>query len=71
MTEKDLIGLTLLGSFNNNWRGRFVRVYQHPTNPDLVISWGRAFDTGEDVIVEESRERYARRIDNSDWSDYN
>ena len=51
-----------IGRLKNNWRRRHVLVYDHPDDPDKVISVGVPFDGGPDVVCEEPREAYARVI---------
>lgn len=42
-----------LAHCTNNWRKRYIDLYQHPTKPYSVISIGYSFDNKTIVIAEE------------------
>lgn len=44
-----------IGTFTSNWRLRHVLIYDHPTNPDLVLTIGKGFKGGSDCTVIEPR----------------
>jgi hypothetical protein len=52
-TPEDVATMSLLVKIRNLWRQRVVYVYQHPTDPESVVSHGIAFDeTWENYCVE-------------------
>lgn len=64
--------LLYIGSYNNNWRGRRVDVYQSPLEEDAVVTVAtKVADHGMDTVCVENKSAYQSRIDNNDWSDYN
>ena len=65
-TLKDRSTLTFRGKFRNNWRQRWVEVYDHPTNPDKVVAFGLPFDGRKEVICVEDRSEYTRQL-NGNW----
>ncbi len=55
--------LKFLLGFNNNWRQRYVEVYEHPTDQARVISVGFPFgQLADHVICDEERSAYDHRI---------
>ena len=46
----------------NNWRGRDIVLYEHPTDPSRLISDGTTFDKSMRVIADESRDEWAREL---------
>jgi hypothetical protein len=53
----------LLGHTVNNWRQRRINLYAHPTDPNLLISVGVAFDRTAVIVCEEPREQWATALD--------
>jgi hypothetical protein len=62
ITAKDVEGKPVIGLLDNKWRQRRVTVYDHPTNPDMVISVGQPYDNSEAIVCVEPREEYTRVI---------
>lgn len=50
-----------LGRFVNAWRRRTVAIYEHATQPGMLVTVGRPFDGGDDVVCVEPR--------NQNWED--
>jgi hypothetical protein len=51
----------IIGKLRNNWRGRMVDVYDHPSDPSKVVSVGRPIDPkgpAEPIVCVESRADY-------------
>jgi hypothetical protein len=59
--------LERIGTLKNNWRGRLVEVYQHPTMSDKVVTIGKPFEPTElidpDIICVENKADYQSIID--------
>lgn len=51
---EDLKG-TYLGIFVNKWRQRTVTVYEHISDPTLLITVGRPFDGSKAIVCVEPR----------------
>jgi hypothetical protein len=64
------------GGFRNEWRQRYVDVYQIPTDKvedrmkACVVSVGTSFDNSTVTIALEHVSAYESRIVNADWSTY-
>ena len=65
------------GGFLNEWRERFVDVFQPPTdwiaeNPDkpTVVTIGSNYKTNTYWVCMERYEDYRGRIENANWSTY-
>ena len=52
----------VIGRLRNDWRQRHVTVYDHPTDPDQVISVGVPFDGSKPIVCEEPRSAYREVI---------
>lgn len=57
-TLEQIKKLPVLKTFKNDWRQRYVTVYQHPDNNNMVISVGIPFNGGGATICEETKENY-------------
>jgi len=55
--------LTKIKQGKNNWRGRYIVLYEHPYDPAKVISDGITFDGTMRVISEEDKKDWAREMD--------
>jgi hypothetical protein len=55
--------LERLGTTRNEWRGRNIRLLQHPNKPDHVISDGITFDNTMRVIAEESKSSWTTALE--------
>jgi hypothetical protein len=64
ITLETVKGKPVIGRLKNNWRQRDVTVYDHPTNPNMVVSVGVPFGSSEKdaVVCVEEREAFARVI---------
>lgn len=47
-----------IGHFKNEWRGRYVSIYQHPHHPESVITIGRPFDGGLPICTVEDKSAF-------------
>jgi hypothetical protein len=56
--------LPLLATVKSNWRGRNVRLLEHPGDDRMVVSDGITFDLRKRVICEEPREAWADALVN-------
>jgi hypothetical protein len=57
-TKEQIQKFPILKTFQNNWRQRYVTVYQHPDDNNMVISVGIPFNGGGATICEETKEAY-------------
>ena len=46
----------------NNWRGRTITLYEHPTDSNRIISDGVTFDRSMRVIADELKSDWAREL---------
>ena len=53
-----------IGHLKNNWRRREVGIWEHPTNPDWVVTIGKGFDGGSDAFCIEKKEEWKGNIGN-------
>ena len=51
-----------IGYFVNKWRQRTVAVFEHPTDPDLIVSVGRPFDGSDPIECEEKRKDWSATL---------
>lgn len=61
MARAEISELKIIGLCRNNWRQRFVTVYEIPDSTD-VISVGEAFDQSSTVICREPRNGFSNAI---------
>lgn len=62
ITIETIKGKPVIGLLKNNWRQRHVTIYDHPTNPEMVVSVGVPFNNTEQIVCVEERTAYARVI---------
>jgi len=63
LSEKEVDSLECLGTTVNEWRGRNIRLLQHPNKPDYVISDGITFDNTMRVIAEEPKSAWTTSLE--------
>ena len=47
----------------NNWRGRTITLYEHPTDSNRIISDGVTFDRSMRVIADEPKSDWVRELE--------
>tara|TARA_R100001244_G_C5094592_1_gene117249 strand:- start:132 stop:395 length:264 start_codon:yes stop_codon:yes gene_type:complete len=52
----------LLKVVKSEWRQREIKLYEHPTDQDKIISMGEKWDQTELIIVEETRQDWFREL---------
>lgn len=57
-TRQEIEQFVYLGFTKNNWRGRNVSLYQHPTEPDLLVSVGTTYDQRMTVLAVEPKSSF-------------
>lgn len=62
-SDEEIAKLKLIGRVVNNWRQRNVNLYEHPSDPNSLISEGITFDGQMRVICDESRQEWATALD--------
>ena len=62
-TLEEIQTFPLLGITINNWRGRRISLYQHPTMTDYVVSVGTTFYRSLQVIATETKSGWATALD--------
>lgn len=63
-TVDQIRGFKFIHAFTNNWRQRFVEIYQHPTNEERVLTIGSNLDKSAQIVCEEHHDDYKREIEN-------
>ena len=58
-TEEEIEGFPRILTIQNNWRGRMVYLYEHPTDPNSVVSRGVWFDSSNQNYCIEKRQDFA------------
>ena len=61
-TKEKVEKLELIGKLKNNWRQRYVNIYQHPYQIDKVISVGHPFDGLKPIICVENKTAFLHAI---------
>lgn len=69
-TIAEITAMPLMFTVQNNWRQRNVTVYEHPSDAGKVVSVGISFDQRMVVIAEETREEWARQIEELPWQQH-
>ena len=54
---------TYIGHTASDWRQRSIALYEHPTDPALLISFGTTYDRTMQVIAIEPRSAWATALD--------
>jgi hypothetical protein len=66
LSTEGIAQLILIGKTISTWRKRRVTLYEHPTDPDRVISigvtYGRSARTAMQVIADEPRSQWAAAL---------
>lgn len=70
-TTIDYTKLKKVGTFRNNWRERIVTLYEHPTDPKMVVAVGVGIHNNKEVVCEEAKTDYPRQLKHNDWSPFN
>lgn len=70
-TKINYTKLKLLGTFRNNWRERNVSLYEHPTDPESIVSVGVGFHDGKETVCEELRIAYMSQLEHNNWEPIN
>lgn len=51
-----------LFNVRNNWRRRFVQVYQDPSDESMLITVGKPFNQGKPIICREHKDGYRHNL---------
>lgn len=62
-TLEQIVAMPLLATTINKWRGRRIRLYQHPADENRVISVGVTFDGNMTVIASEFKHEWETALD--------
>src|SRR5512145_1151223 len=62
-TPEEIGACPLIGETVNKWRQLVIRLHEHPTDPDRVISIGYAFAGGLTVVCDEPRTSWSTALD--------
>jgi len=63
--EQILIAMNPVKRGRNNWRGRMIMLYEHPTDTTRIISSGVTFNGEMRVIADEPRSDWSRELGQS------
>lgn len=64
-TVDEIRGFKFIHAFTNNWRQRFIEIYQHPTAENRVLTIGSNLDKSAQIVCDEHRDDYKREIENN------
>jgi len=63
LTPEQVNQLPLIGKCVNNWRMRTIDIYEHPADPNRLITVGTSFEGNEVYICDEERRFYTTALD--------